>query len=375
MKKTFFNISTRGGDLQTPTKTKRKFLRTFSFTSLALLMGAAGVFAFAPLGASTSVANANELETTTTTETGGLIVPKKDDPVIYTTESGLEIKWGNALPSSANNYLTSGNLKGFPYFTTTNGSTTYTWVIIGKNPSLDLHSKIDFTSLFSTWKTNSTYFTNGSYFFNNTYETATPAGSAINGIVPSKSYVADYSNMVVPNEEIPSGCVLALSNASVGTSAYYSGATTCTTDAHTFIGSSNTLRATCANYYTNDTFGFGAQKSSLQNISLKQILYPNDVKKTGTTQLYFFPLDCAVATGEYFSQADYNEYLSYCNFKVETYLTKAQRALANYVQGRTMAGHKWHPFKIFADGSIGGTAGRDANTAEIVRPACVIKVT
>ena len=102
-------------------KKKHKFLKTFSFTSLALLMGVAGTMAFAPLGASASVANASELETTTEQ---GLITPKADDPVIYTTESGLEIKWGNATTilgggnESTSTVLDSGNLSGFPYFTT-----------------------------------------------------------------------------------------------------------------------------------------------------------------------------------------------------------------------------------------------------------------
>ena len=40
---------------------KSKFLKPFSFASLALLMGAAGVFAFAPLGANPSLASASEM--------------------------------------------------------------------------------------------------------------------------------------------------------------------------------------------------------------------------------------------------------------------------------------------------------------------------
>ena len=112
---------------------KSKLLKSLGFASLAILMGAAGVFAFAPLGASPSVANASELETTTT-ETGGLIVPKNDDPVIYTTESGIDIKWSNysltgtngnqvGLAESSGTSLSSGNLSGFPYFVTNDGTT------------------------------------------------------------------------------------------------------------------------------------------------------------------------------------------------------------------------------------------------------------
>ena len=145
-------------------KKKHKFLKTFSIASLALLMGAAGVFAFAPLGASPSVANANAMVETTTEQ--GLITPKADDPVIYTTESGLQIKYGNAAPSTLNSSLDSGNLEGFPYFTTASGSTTYTWVIIGRNSNVSKLNTAVKEYLFSVWNANeSTTF--GQYFYQN----------------------------------------------------------------------------------------------------------------------------------------------------------------------------------------------------------------
>ena len=56
---------------------KSKLLKSLSFASLALLMGATGIFAFTTLGRSSgpeSVATATQ----TTTETGGLINPKAD---------------------------------------------------------------------------------------------------------------------------------------------------------------------------------------------------------------------------------------------------------------------------------------------------------
>ena len=66
---------------------KSKLFKTISFSSLALLMGIAGTMAFTPIGTTTTpIANASEIST----ESGGLITPKKDDPVIYTTESGIE---------------------------------------------------------------------------------------------------------------------------------------------------------------------------------------------------------------------------------------------------------------------------------------------
>ena len=206
MKKTFFNNSTRGGDLQATTKTKRKVFRTFGFASLALLMGAAGVFAFAPLGANpNNFANANTLSDEINTKADGenikyapsaLGLDPENDPVIYTTESGLEIKYGG---ENVNDQIASGQpLAGYPYFTmgTYNGYAV-NWVIIGRNTNDTVFTSAISAYLYSTWKTNnnvssSPFTTKAKYWFNGGgYETTTPAGSAINGVVPSKSYVAD----------------------------------------------------------------------------------------------------------------------------------------------------------------------------------------
>ena len=368
--KKLFNNSTKAAEIAS--KSKRKFLKTFSFTSLALLMGIVGTFAFAPLGASPSVAKASEMVESTTEQ--GLITPKADDPVIYTTESGLEIKWGNALPTSANNYLTSGNLKGFPYFTTKNGSATYTWVIIGKNPDLDIQSKIEFHSLFSTWKTDSTYFTNGSYFFNNTYETTTPAGSAINGIVPSKSYVADYSNMVVPNEEIPSGCVLCLSNESVG-SVGWSTQQYISSGHHYYLSSieggfgysANNFSNTLKGYYTNDTFGFGTYLSSIENTRLTQMVS------------YWGTAETPVATEVYMHFFALGHNTTYDNFRYQTYLTNAQVKVSNTSQGIHVRTNYTHEFGYYIDNTTGEIATHQPvrytiGDVGLIRPAFVMKL-
>ena len=211
---------------------KSKLFKTISFSSLALLMGAAGVFAFAPLGASPSVAKASEMVDQVNTKADGenikyapsaLGLDPENDPVIYTTESGLEIKYGG---ESVTDQLASGKpLTGYPYFTmgTYNGYAV-NWVIIGRNTNDTVFTDAISAHLFSTWKTNNsassaTYENKGYYFFNNTYESTTPAGSAINGVVPSKSYVADVTKAtktVVGNDEVPQGCVLAISECCLG---------------------------------------------------------------------------------------------------------------------------------------------------------------
>ena len=212
---------------------KSKLFKTISFSSLALIMGIAGTMAFAPLGAA-PLASASTIDQINTKADGenikyapsALGLDPENDPVIYTTESGLEIKFGG---ESVNNSLPSGALSGYPYFTMgTYDGYAVNWVIIGRNTNDTVFTSAITNYLFSNWKTttnikSSPFPTKGYYFFNNTYETTTPAGSAINGVVPSKSYVADVTKAtksVVANAEVPSGCVLAISECCLGYSYY-----------------------------------------------------------------------------------------------------------------------------------------------------------
>ena len=216
-------------------KKKHKILKTFSFTSLALLMGAAGVFAFAPLGAGAPLATANESGKTTYTTEQGLITPKADDPVIYTTESGIEIKYGNAVPITPNNSLGSGNLKGFPYFTTTESSTTYTWVIIG---------------------------------FGGGWESVTPAGQAIN-----TDRLKQTLNNLTTLSEIPEACFLVLANDNVATGVYNTSYSIYSNYKEaTYVGSES-IATTMEGYYTNGSWGLSTIKSSIQATNLDTYTY------------------------------------------------------------------------------------------------------
>ena len=361
----------------------KKIFKKLAFMSLAVCMGVLTLFGTACTP--TQGSQSPQIPTTPemTTETAGLIYPKAEDPTLYTTESGIEIKYGLSTPT-IQEALGSGNLAGFPYFTTTKSSTTYTWVIIGMAPDLEGNGKFE-SLLFSNWqqKTNHVY---AKYFKNYIFETQSPAGSAINSSISGNSYVMDYATekfpgagKLVSNSEIPMGSILCLSNTSVGTSAFVSGIDKgeyVTSAAQTFSGSSNTLRALCESYYTNDTFGFGSYKSSLKNITLKQIgLYGTTsvTKVTTTTNLYFFPLDIGYPPCSHYSFE--NEYMgSLANFRFQDYLTVDQFKLADYVMGRTMLNqHK--PARMWGDGTYNQDVGnREAGAADIVRPACVISL-
>ena len=228
---------------------KKTFLKSLSFTSLALLMGAAGVFAFAPLGANPSVASASEMTESTTTS--GLGLDPKKDPIVYTTESGLEIRMSNASKYSGTTTTTTNrgytytqDLTSFYYFTmgTYSGTiytgatktSTYTvsnapvnWIILGLGPNTTYFLDEVTANLFSTWKTNTSTVNrdytnitaNGPYFFQEVFESTTPAGSAINSVVPSKSYVMEKVKASIPSDpadEIPDGCMLVISEKLLG---------------------------------------------------------------------------------------------------------------------------------------------------------------
>jgi hypothetical protein len=128
-------------------------------------------------------------------------------------------------------------------------------VIIGRNADTMAFKKPNEYHLFSSWKTThnksgSTFNTNAYYFFNNTYETSSPAGAAVDATIASTSYVSDLGILPKTSTEIPSGCVLAISECLLGTSNWANSSTyytnyVCYTDARL-------LRSTINTIYTNN---------------------------------------------------------------------------------------------------------------------------
>ena len=131
------NTLKNGSDFE---KKNNKFLKVFGCLALATFMSATALFATAPFGtgAANASTNTNLSNTTQTTTNNGLITPKEDDPVLFKTKSGIEIKWGK-LNSSFQIPILSGyvtkneGLKGFPYFSSFDASIQYDWIIIGQS--------------------------------------------------------------------------------------------------------------------------------------------------------------------------------------------------------------------------------------------------
>ena len=276
-----------------PAKNRKRLLKIFGASGLAIMMGASvlcGVLitpmnsAQANAGA-TSASNKGALaalaQTADSAQSQGLITPKEDDPVIGTTESGLEIKYGNAL---------TGNLAGFPYFVTNDGTTDYYWVIIGA------HSKINGASLQFVPDNPENYL-----------ELNSPAGKAIakdNFLIwrmiserDDGSGVSAGLAPVNPKSELSAGQILCLANTAVATAVKNNSAS----DWVSIIGSigvslfhstyDGTMATAFDNYLTagSEQFGLGAISSYIQTVSLTTtgVTYNTGVTTTTSSHKIF----------------------------------------------------------------------------------------
>ena len=194
---------------------KSKLLKSLGFASLAVFMGATALFTFAPLSNTPIVASGLNASASTEGETFDLGLRPDTDPVVYVTESGLEIKKSNGkysslttLKDNRNNaytqditsfyYFTMGTFSGTIYTATTQTATMtvsnepVNWLIIGRGTL-------------------------------NLFETSTPAGSSVyNDFEKQEYYVNDTLPVCMADipwkSEIPDKCFLVISEKLLGQS-------------------------------------------------------------------------------------------------------------------------------------------------------------
>ena len=297
---------------------RKKYLKIFAAASLALITSATTLLATAPFGVGAAASAAATQNTTQTSTSNGLITPQEDDPVLFKTESGLDIKFGAAT-------LTSGNLSGFPYFTTNVDAVDYTWVIIGTSNASLSGTATSTSAQFSTWKN-----FNGllqQEFINNQFETNTPAGSAANNSINqdclaymNSIYISSVGAVVV-NAEIPTNCVLVLANTITGTGVantsvgglHRSGSNYYYNYHSTYVGQ---LAQTLDAYYTNGSLGLLPIKDFIKPVSLVSS------GRVGLTSDYAEWTWSSNTTTNYIFTLSANN-----NFKWSTYLTQTQAKL------------------------------------------------
>ncbi|MFQ6749551.1 MAG: hypothetical protein ACLRFR_01755, partial [Clostridia bacterium] len=176
---------------------KPRVFKVIAAGGLALIMGIGtlcGVL-IAPMGATASSNSANLAGAAqlgdSAVSASPLGLDPKNDPVVFTTDYGLEIKYANALTNTAMSgytYFTMGEYEGYPV----------NWVIIGYDSSM-----ADFVGDFSGETGPSANPVQGENNQNSTIDD-TPAGIAI------KKEMFAISSEAVENDEIGDGCVLVI---------------------------------------------------------------------------------------------------------------------------------------------------------------------
>ena len=340
---------------------KRKILKKFSLASLAVVMASAAIFAVIPIGASAS--------SSPPLTTSGLGLDPKNDPVVYTTESGLQIKYGGIDVESS---LSSGALKGYAYFTMgTYSNKPINWIIIGRNSNVSSIQNAITKYVFSNWHSifDSTKF--GKYYFENHFEAYSPAGELIESVISSNTYVQDQEvisfSSIPSNSEISSGCVLVLSEYVLTTSAFG--------NSGKYQGS--TLKSVMDNLYTTNLSLTSSQKALIQAVSLKTW---NHGSLATNADCFIFPL----------GSQKYNEESNYTmdeNFNVGDYLT-TNALRVGYSLGTTTATRWWFRsshdttsgYATFCETNGAYWFAHQTNTSHYatnshgVRPAMVVKI-
>ena len=368
--------------------TQKRLFKPLAAGTLALFMGIGtlcGVL-IAPNSAQATISSPKNTTTNLTAEEKLLtgqelgLVPE-NDPVIFTTESGLDIKFHGAI-------LSSGALNGYAYVTMANKN----WIIIGKSTSgLSTFSKWSFYQKIVTPSSSSPHF-----------ETSTVAGKAIwgdntmNDIIQGSFTVPGSlaGTSVTANSEIPSGCVLVLSEKLLDW---------CTNIGSSYGSpySSTTIYSKIAPYCKNtngtmsSSIGFTAAEMALiQPQTLTSAYIANtssnpennpyyEPKKATLTGQYLFPLAYAGVTGALSSVGTdaHVPYFNAQNFCIENYLkTAATRLRSDYVVDRDINGYwlrsgAWAPSRYSAIDYQGNFSSPYYTGRLGIRPAFVLKLT
>ena len=276
----------------------------------------------------------------------GLGLDPENDPVVYTTDWGLDIKfhadWGTFGTSAAT------GVSGYTYFTMGSyGGTNINWVIIGYRDITWWNSSSLDNVQIPTWikMTNRDYVN----YYNSNIKDSTPAGSAITSD-SSKQYVRDYgyyffSTNAKQSNEIPSGCVLCFAEKSITRSTFTSVTTINSSNwasTSNYAASTCTLRTLINGFCTTSSSTLGFTAAQIAKIQPQKLYtaycsigapYGESSRTASLTTLsnqYLFPLTSDTMGGtDYGSSSKFSNwsnltnanYYAQQNFKIEDYLT------------------------------------------------------
>ena len=290
---------------------------------------------------------------------GGLGLDPENDPVIYTTETGIDIKFHQV------GTMGSGGLKGYPYVTMgTYQSAAVNWIIIGQN-------------------VRSLFVSDTSPAANAIYTDVEKGKTCyINTNSAGPSPIQYYTNVVKNTSELSSGEILLISQYPFNFSFFQDGSN------GTYYEGSK-LQSTILAYYNSGLGLTTAQKNLIVGKNLVQFAYD---KTTSSSNQKMFTL--ATKTTRYGSHPTL---VASQNFCIETYLStdalrvaeKHPNLSANYAaylqtywtrtgfESGTAAGSSY-AYYISETGAISSRAGRESysnypNGIVAVRPCFVMK--
>ena len=344
-------------------KGKKWGLKILSFGLLGVMLASTGLFG---LGHTTT--QAQTAQGGSTLADGGAIdnsfnLHPETDPVIYTTESGLKIKFGGATLSSSQ----SSSLQGYTYFEMgTYNSSPILWAIIGRSSQgFETQGKTSLLSYFSNLSTSTAI----SNWINNYFETETPYGNAIwnddtmgNSIIAGQrlelSSLETTSDII--DKELDSGEVLCFAVTNITTSAFDS------TRQNNYNNDSCNLRILMSSYCNNDNGEFsstiGFSELEMRLIRPQTLITAHYGGQIETPNSYLFPLG-AIAM---------SDAQSFC---IENYLsTNTLRNIGSAYWLRTGTGNSQCSYYVWSSGEVGASWGKYANNGLGVRPAFVIKL-
>ena len=377
---TSFARTETGADCFVATKKqKRKLLKIIGASSLAFFMGIGtlcGVL-IAPMGA-TSASNAGDLAALAQSPdraqekalhdagvlSGNLNLDPENDPVVWVTDNGFEIKSHDVAVSSG---TTTVSTVSYKYVTL--GS--WNWIIIGYSTKSLTQSISGVVNVANTSYNDYFSISDNTNIVNKLGTDTTDAGSIIKSASVEKNARIYLSGVSVPTKfktiftnakadpanEIPAGCVLCLCAGTTGDSIYED-----ETVYKAYFPDSDIDTAMTSVYNSIKS----AANNQIQETKLITYWYNGSAKKKYEHYEHLFPL--ATNNSSWWPAASYPQ-----NFCVETYLdTNAKRAIDTSWWLRSGdSSSSSIAYRIYSGGSL---SSKRVTYSHGVRPAFVLKL-
>ena len=348
----------------------KKATKILAGGGLALMFGLGTLFGVlvAPMNSTHATTSGSEENLLTPQEKlyagTGLGLDPENDPVIFKTDKGLEIKYGGAALTSGTSTITS--LSGYAYVTM--GGTN--WIIIGQSSTTSGNYSIH--TYYKDWATSS--YVEKQTDAGNAIWTATnhvDYGTLHNGI---SGTTINFPN-AVKSSELKAGELLCFSEGCLTKMAFNN-----STYIADYVNGGGELKK-----YIDDIYKTLSdyEQNFVKNLVIKTAWYDGSSYNILSTNAYFFPL--ATLTGGYDGDMSNNAIYKQQNFLIESYLGKdddsaenTKRKIAYYSQQATQywlrTGYKSMKSYAYTIYQNGQHSAQGCTGSYGVRPAFVLQL-